>query len=284
MIIVSGLSGAGKTVALHTLEDLGYYCIDNLPGSLLPSLYHEQLKINMPVAVGIDIRSQIGDIDKLIKTIDELKCLEKEPQILFLTANHAVLVKRFSESRRKHPLTSHESTLPESIAKEQTILSPLLDIADYTIDTSYLSVYDLKDRIASWLDMGRQSATNTTIESFGFKHGIPIDADLIFDVRFLPNPHWESDLRPLTGQDKAVRDFLEQSDSVNDYIKDTVDYLTKWLPAFINGHRSYLTIAIGCTGGKHRSVYSAEKIAECLQQTFGHINVRHRDMPTRQGE
>lgn len=280
MIIVSGLSGAGKTVALHTLEDLGYYCIDNLPGSLLPALYEEQLKIKMPVAVGIDIRNQLGDVDDVPNMIKAFK--EAHPntiQLLFLNAQSGVLLKRFSESRRKHPLATPELTLKEALQKEIRILAPLYVTADYQIDTSRLSVYDLKDRIQSWLAHSQADSTTLTVESFGFKHGSPTDVDLLFDVRFLPNPYWEVDLRQFTGQDKVIQDYLAGFSEPAAFIDDTVAYLLKWLPSYVSGYRSYLTIGVGCTGGKHRSVYVAEKIAEKLSPTFGHINVRHRDLP-----
>ncbi len=279
MIIVSGLSGAGKSVALHTLEDLGYYCIDNLPGGLLSALYKEQLSIQQPLAVGIDIRSQVGHLQNIPEMIEACKSSTIEPRILFLTANTDVLIKRFSESRRKHPLDAADKTLYEAINEETRLLSPLIEIADYKIDTSTLSVYDLKDRIAVWLQLNHNEKTTLTIESFGFKNGIPIDADLLFDVRFLPNPHWEADIRQFTGKDKQIADYLHKFIETRAFIEDTVNYLQKWLPTYLTGYRSYLTIAIGCTGGKHRSVYVAKTIAAQLRQTFGEINIRHRDLP-----
>lgn len=279
MIIVSGQSGAGKTVALHTLEDLGYYCIDNLPCRLLPALYEEQLSIPLPVAVGIDIRSQTDNIDEIPHQIEAFKTQTQDTKVLFLTATPEVLLKRFSESRRKHPLAQPELTLQEAIGKETNILSPLFAIADYAIDTSQLSIYDLKDHIRNYLAHGKSDEITLTIESFGFKRGIPIDADLLFDVRFLPNPYWEPTLREFTGQDKPVQDYLTQFDEPRQFIDDTVGYLSRWLPTYFTGYRSYLTIAIGCTGGKHRSVYVTEQIAQALRRQFGHINVRHRDLP-----
>ena len=279
MIIVSGLSGAGKTIALHALEDLGYYCIDNLPSNLLDALHEERLKLELPVAVGIDIRNQIESFNKLPQSIKKFKAKTPTTKILFLTAQYQVLLRRFNETQRKHPLAKPEDTLDESILKEINILSPINTIADYQIDTSQLSVYDLKDRIKSWLKHRNSGDTTLTIESFGFKNSSPIDADIMFDVRFLPNPYWESELRHYTGKEKPVQQYLEKFDLPKKFINDTANYLSQWLPNYLNGHRSYLTVAIGCTGGKHRSVYVAEKIAKKLAKNFGHINIRHRDLP-----
>lgn len=279
MIIVSGLSGSGKTVALHTLEDLGYYCIDNLPSALLPALFEERDKINMPVAVGIDIRNQMDNMQEVPDVIESFKLRKPSTRVLFLTANNNVLMKRFSESRRKHPLATPTTTLEEAITEEVSILSPLFATADYTIDTSELSVYDLKDRIRDWLEYGKSETTNITIESFGFKRGLPTDADLLFDVRFLPNPYWEAELRHFTGLDTEIQNYLQKFIEPQAFIDDTTAYLEKWLPTYLTGYRSYLTIAIGCTGGKHRSVYVCEQIAKRLSKQFGHINIRHRDLP-----
>ncbi|MBS9778039.1 MAG: RNase adapter RapZ [Gammaproteobacteria bacterium] len=279
MIIVSGLSGAGKTVALHTLEDLGYYCIDNMPCALLPALYEEQRKMTMPIAVGIDIRNQADNIKELPSIIRELKNKAPKTRILFLSAQESILLKRFSETRRKHPLAKQKLTLAESIQNEIETLTKLASIADYRIDTSQLSVYDLKDSIKQCLTISDTQSPTITIQSFGFKYGTPTDTDLMFDVRFLPNPYWEAELRQYTGLSSHIQGYLEKFDEPKDFINDSVVYLSKWLPNYLHGHRSYLTISIGCTGGKHRSVYVAEQIAKQLSKTFGHINIRHRDIP-----
>lgn len=278
MIIVSGLSGAGKTIALHTLEDIGYYCIDNLPASLLPALYEEQKKMSMPVAVGIDIRSQPDGVKAIPQIIEQFKRQDNQTRVLFVSAQANVLIRRFNESRRKHPLTNDNMALSEAIEYEKSVLSPLRLTTDCHIDTSQLNIYDLKDRIADWLDIKEQRQPTVTIESFGFKKGVPINADLMFDVRFLPNPYWENELRNFTGQDKVIQTYLSQFKETNDFISDTIAYLHKRLPAYLNSSRSYLTISIGCTGGKHRSVYVTEKIAAILSQSLSNIHIRHRDL------
>lgn len=279
MIIVSGLSGAGKTVALHTLEDLGYYCIDNLPSSLLPALYQERLTIEMPLAVGIDIRSQLHRADSIPETIKTIKKHTPSTRVLFLTASDEVLIKRYSETRRKHPINEPGLSLPEAIVKEKKLLSTLMLTADCRIDTSNINIYELKSRVHSWLGVQNGTSPVITIESFGFKYGVPLDADLMFDVRFLPNPYWEHDIRHLNGKDKAIQDYLSQFEQTQRFIDDTVDYLLKRLPEYLDSSRSYLTLAIGCTGGKHRSVYVTEQLYQRLtdQQVAG-ILVRHRDL------
>lgn len=279
MIIVSGLSGAGKTVALHTLEDLGYYCIDNLPIALLPALVEEQRSIAQPVAVGIDARSYHVSVEDVPHVIQHLKRTDDKVQILFLSANTETLIKRFSESRRKHPLSDQGQPLPDAIKAEMQLLSPLVANADLQIDTSKSNIYELKDRIREWLSLNSEDQTLLTIESFGFKNGVPIDADLMFDVRFLPNPHWVAELRPFTGKDSQIQAYLGQYDECERFIADTTLYLNRWLPTYFQSNRTYLTVAIGCTGGKHRSVYISEQIADRLKPQFGRISTRHRDLP-----
>lgn len=284
MIIVSGLSGAGKTVALHTLEDLGYYCIDNLPINLLPALIEEQKNISQPVAVGIDARSHHTMIEDIPRVIKKLKSSGNKAKILFLTASSETLIKRFSESRRKHILSDanvsdKKLSLADAIELEKEILSPLVADADFLLDTSKTNIYELKERITSWLSVDEKQKTILTINSFGFKNGVPVDADLMFDVRFLPNPHWDSELRAFNGKDKPIQEYLGQFAVCEKFINDTVEYLEKWLPNYFNGHRSYLTIAIGCTGGKHRSVYVSEHIAQRLSLVYENVIIRHRDLP-----
>ncbi|MPV86493.1 RNase adapter RapZ [Ostreibacterium oceani] len=281
MIIISGLSGAGKTVALHTLEDLGYYCIDNLPITLLPALYKEQQNIDVPIAVGIDIRSQTSNTKTIPQLIASFK--KQDPanpaRVLFLTAKNSVLIKRFSESRRKHPLSMQGITLTDAIEKEKKVLSPLLLSADYRIDTSALNIYELKSRITDWLSIANDTIPVITLESFGFKYGVPIDADLVYDVRFLPNPYWDSSLRHFNGKDEAIQTYLSQFDVTHDFANDTLAYLKKWLPTYLQSSRSYLTIAVGCTGGKHRSVFMTETLAKALRIDYPKLNLRHRDLP-----
>lgn len=278
MIIVSGLSGAGKTVALHTLEDLGYYCIDNLPSNLLPALHQERLDMETPIAVGIDIRSQRQSADSIPDTIKKLKAQNPNTRVLFLTADNDVLIKRYSESRRKHPINNGLS-LPEAIAAEKEMLSTLMLVADYRIDTSSINIYELKSRIHDWLGVQNSTCPTITLESFGFKHGVPLDADLMFDVRFLPNPYWEHEIRHLSGKDKPIQDYLSQFAETQGFIEDTVAYLLKRLPFYMKSSRSYLTIAIGCTGGHHRSVYVTEAISQALSPHYPDgVLTRHRDL------
>ncbi len=278
MIIITGLSGAGKTNALNALEDIGYYTIDNLPVNLLPELYLEQKNISLPVAVGVDIRSQTSNIAQIPKVINKFRKENNDVKVLFLNASDEVLIKRFSETKRKHPLTDNKRPLVEAIKLEKTILSPLLLTADYTIDTSKINIYGLQDRIKSWVGKSSDSQPTITIESFGFKNGIPIDSDLMFDVRFLPNPYWQKEIRHLNGKDKKIQEFLLEHKETTTYIDDTTEYLSKWLPTYLTSNRSYLTIAIGCTGGKHRSVFVTESITKKLLESFENINIRHRDL------
>lgn len=281
LIIVSGLSGSGKTVALHTLEDLGYYCIDNLPVALLPGLGAHLRQIDpgrQPrFAVGIDARSHPSQPERFERIEEALAGHGLNVKVLFLTADDATLIQRFSETRRRHPLTGKERSLAEAIARERVLLAPLLERADMLIDTRRTTLHQLRELISERL--GDQSAALSVLfQSFGFKHGVPGDADFVYDVRCLPNPHWEPGLRPLTGRDAAVIAYLESHPSVLRMRDDIRQFLEAWLPAFRSGYRSYLTIAIGCTGGQHRSVYLVEQLADAFSDGTLNVARRHREL------
>lgn len=278
MIVVSGLSGAGKTIALNTLEDVGYYCIDNLPIALLSQLDGVIDEARRPIAVGVDIRNMTKGSD--IQPLRALKDNGNISQLLFLNAQNDEILKRYNESRRKHPLSDEHTTLLEAIETERAQLSELSALADISIDTSQLNIYDLAARIHDWLVTHERSQALLTIESFGFKNGAPNNADLLFDVRFLPNPHWHKDLRPFNGNDPEIIDFLSKQPDTLAFVKDTRDFLEKWLPAYRKSNRAYVTVAIGCTGGKHRSVFVAGQLALALQAHFHNVRLRHRDLKT----
>ncbi|MCU7835237.1 MAG: RNase adapter RapZ [gamma proteobacterium symbiont of Taylorina sp.] len=280
--IVSGISGSGKTTALQVLEDLDYYCIDNLPIELLSELLTESLK-NRPdidkVAIGIDARtpgSNLADISVIIQHLEKnsIQC-----NILFLHAQTSILLKRFSETRRKHPLTNEQTSLEEAIEQERKILGVIQKTAHDNIDTSNQNVHQLRDKIKHLVLLNNQPVMALQFTSFGFKHGMPDEADIIFDMRCLPNPHWEPTLRPLTGRDQAVIKFLQQQQSCNEMFSDIQQYIEKWLPCYEKNNRNYFTIAIGCTGGQHRSVYMAEQLTKYFQQKREAVMVRHREIP-----
>lgn len=282
LVIVSGLSGSGKSVALNVLEDAGFYCIDNIPVGLLRSFVKEIEPRQDPdydqVGVGLDARN-LPDVAQLPGLIDELRKSGSGCEVVFLQASDDVLLSRFSETRRKHPLTSDNISLPEALAKERQLLSPIIDMADLIIDTSSTTVYDLRDLLRDRIANRDQATLSILIESFGYKHGLPADADFVFDVRCLPNPYWEPKLRPLNGRDQPVRDFLGAEAQVQEMISDIEAFLSHWIPRYQSFQRSYLTIAIGCTGGQHRSVYIAEALAERLMTAHGPIQTHHDELP-----
>ena len=282
LVIISGLSGSGKSVALNVLEDAGFYCIDNIPVGPLRSFVKEIQPGQDPdydlVGVGLDARN-LPDIAQLPGLIEEFRKAGANCEVVFLQAENDVLLSRFSETRRRHPLTSDEISLPEAIAKERELLGPIIDMADLIIDTSSTTVHDLRDLVRDRVESRGQDALSILIESFGYKHGLPADADFVFDVRCLPNPYWESELRPLNGRDKPVRDFLSAKAQVREMVDDIEGFLKHWIPRYKNFQRSYLTIAIGCTGGQHRSVYIAETLAERLLAVHGPIQTRHHELP-----
>ena len=277
LVIVSGRSGAGKTVALRCIEDLGYYCVDNLPVVLLPNLVEVSKGKYERIAVSIDVRNlptepnSIHEILQTIQQLDELKVVS-----LFIDADDAILIKRYSETRRIHPLTKLGNfSLEQAIKHESSLLAPLSSYTDLRIDTGNLNIYNLSEIITTRL-LGRKSKELViVIESFGFKNGNPKDADFVFDARFLPNPHWVPKLRALTGLDDGVIEFLKTKESVLEYINQIDVFINNWLPQIERNNRSYLTIAIGCTGGQHRSVFIAEQLVERLKNRNKTVQVRH---------
>lgn len=277
LVIVSGRSGSGKSVALRVLEDLGYYCVDNLPLALIGSLLEQLRGNNELVAISVDVRN-LPEQEKLLE--QQLSCITDEIEIksFFLFSTDEVLLKRYSETRRLHPLSKNQTSLQEAIKLEGQLLSPLSKMMDHFIDTSHLNIYQLSDKVRHILLGKVEKELVITFESFGFKHGMPAEADFMFDVRFLPNPHWEPELRPLTGLDKPVQDFLGRQVLVNKFIWQIENLLETWLPHLERNNRSYLTIAIGCTGGQHRSVYIADQLAKRLGSSRHNIQVRHREL------
>lgn len=282
LVIISGLSGSGKSVALHLLEDLGFYCIDNIPVGLLRSFVDEILLKNdgeyEGVGVGLDARNRPADIAQLPELIKKLRADGVECEVLFLQASDDVLLSRFSETRRKHPLSSDEVSLREAIAHERELLGPIIDTADLIVDTTGTTAYALRERIRNRIGKKRPNTLSILIESFGYKHGLPPDADFVFDVRCLPNPYWETQLRPLSGKDDEVIAFLDAQSLVQEMIRDIVAFLERWIPRYQDFQRSYLTVAIGCTGGQHRSVYVAEAIARRLRTVHDSIQTRHHEL------
>lgn len=281
LTLISGRSGSGKSTVLHVLEDHDFYCIDNLPASLLPSLAQRltagELK-TQKVAVSIDARNLPADLEQVPAIIDQLSRSDLATEVLFLDANSQTLLKRFSESRRKHPLSDKDTGLREAIDRESEMLEPLSLMASLSIDTSEMSQHTLRDLIVSRLLNGESKRMTLQFQSFGFKNGIALDADLVFDVRCLPNPYWDSRLRALTGLNSAVQAFLDSQPEVQAMSAEIEAYLDRWLPRFERNNRSYMTVALGCTGGQHRSVYLAEKLGQLFQERFAQVQVRHREL------
>ncbi|MEL6949953.1 MAG: RNase adapter RapZ [Pseudomonadota bacterium] len=281
IIIVSGLSGSGKSVALHVLEDLGYYSVDNIPVALLPQLTDYLLADEAGgdrVAIGIDARNRADDLQMLDRQVAHLRNQGAQVEVLFLQAEEAMLIKRFGETRRRHPLAQSGDGLREAIATERSILTPVVNVADLIIDTTRTSVYELRDLVRERIASRDVHKLSILIQSFGFKHGIPADADYVFDLRCLPNPYWQPELRQETGLDKPVIDYLDSEPLADDMHDAIIAFLRDWLPRYENFSRSYLTIAVGCTGGQHRSVYMAERIARTLRSDGRDISVRHHEL------
>jgi len=277
LIIISGRSGSGKSVSLNLLEDLGYYCVDNLPLSLLPELIHKLQNYYEKVAVSIDARNLQDKLEQFDKIITVAKKSCEHCQIIFLDAENNSLLKRFSETRRKHPLTNENTNLENALNAEHKLLQPIIEHADINIDTSTLSIKKLREYVRNCICQ-KNSSMLLLFQSFGYKFGIPDDSNFIFDSRCLPNPYWKEKLRPLTGLDQEVINYLEnfpQTDTMYEMIKN---YLEEWLPAFVTENRRYLTVSVGCTGGQHRSVYLTEKLKNYFSDKKRNVFIRHRDL------
>jgi len=279
LIIVSGMSGAGKSLVLHTLEDQGYYCIDNLPLELLDhALDTERVLKRKKIAIGIDVRSGEKYLQKLPDMVSNFR-KEFNTDVLYLYAGKSVLIKRYDETRRKHPLSNSKTTLREAIIKEDDLLLPVREIADIKIDTSISNIYELATIIKKRVCDSEEQSLSLMFQSFGFKYGTPRDSDFLFDVRCLPNPYWIPELREYTGLDKEIKDWLASHEIVTKMEHDLSTFINSWIPHIIDSQRAYLTISIGCTGGHHRSVYLTEKLASFFRKTYKKsIIVQHREL------
>lgn len=276
IIVVSGQSGAGKSVALRVLEDLGYYCVDNLPVDLLDAFIHSVKDSKQNVAVSVDIRNLPKDSEHFQQHLTHLKNTN-DVNVLFLDASQETLLKRYSETRRIHPLTLSDGkvSLAQAIEHERQLLTPLREQADLLLDSTDKSIHDLSEMVRMRIEGRERKELVMVFQSFGFKFGLPSDADFVFDVRFLPNPHWQPDLRPFTGLDAPVKSFLESHPDVMEMKRQIQSFVEFWLPSLQTNNRSYLTLAIGCTGGKHRSVYLTQQIGEYFQQLGHQVQIRH---------
>ncbi|MCL6415224.1 RNase adapter RapZ [Aestuariirhabdus sp. Z084] len=284
LVIISGRSGSGKSSALHVLEDQGFYCVDNMPAGLLGSLAAEisgEAELRN-AAVSIDARNMHADLKRFPEILSQLSESGVNCEVIYLDAEPATLLKRFSETRRRHPLSNDQCSLEEAILAESELLAPLKDEAKLTLDTSSLSLHELRDLIRTRVAQRNNDSLALLFQSFGFKRGIPIDADYVFDVRCLPNPYWVPHLRGFSGLEEPVQTFLADQPEVQGMLSDIGDFVDRWLPAFEAGNRSYLTVAIGCTGGHHRSVYLSEQLANSFSDKIKNVQVRHRELHTTQ--
>jgi UPF0042 nucleotide-binding protein len=283
LVVVSGLSGSGKSVALNMLEDLGWYCIDNIPAGLVQALVSHSLRTEEPcyrkLAVGLDARNRPDDLASIPALVADLKRSGLRCEILYLHAEDEVLKRRYAETRRRHPLARAGVSLADAIAEERRLLHPLVDSADLVIDTSRMGMHALRDQIAKRVEPNAPGRLSILFESFGYKHGMPGDADFVFDSRTLPNPYWEPSLKPLTGRDPKVIEFLEASPRVERMVGDLVRFIENRLPEYEQANRGYLTIAVGCTGGQHRSVYLVERLARHFRPRYPQLLVRHNALP-----
>ncbi|HDL6068886.1 TPA: RNase adapter RapZ [Mannheimia haemolytica] len=277
LIIISGRSGSGKSVALRALEDAGYYCVDNIPLPLIPTLTYYLTQENRSAVISLDIRNLPNTPNAIEELLTQLEPLNAK--LIFLDCERNTLIRRYSDSRRIHPLSTQDDlSLEGALDLEQKLLEPLVQNANYIIDTSHLSSHELAENLRQILQGSTEKELKIIFQSFGFKYGLPADSDYVFDVRFLPNPHWNPELRPMTGLEQPVIDFLERQTEVHNFIYQTRNYLEMWLPMLEQNNRSYLTIAIGCTGGKHRSIFIAEQLAKYFQAKVKNVQVRHKSL------
>ncbi|MGB0495690.1 MAG: RNase adapter RapZ [Kangiellaceae bacterium] len=277
-IFVSGRSGSGKTVALRALEDQGFYCVDNIPFKLIPELLNQTEGKYPELAVGIDARNVPETVAEFDETMQLLRSREIEFQVVFIEASRDTLLKRFSETRRRHPLTASGLSLSEAIAEEKKRLEPVARYAQLVIDTTSKTPHELCETIVNRVIGDKETRLSIQFKSFGFKNGAPTDADFVFDARCLPNPYWDESLRSFNGKDAPIISFLEEYPQVQEYFWQLKTFLHTWIPRFEEGNRNYLTIAIGCTGGQHRSVYMVEKLAKHFENLFADTQIRHREL------
>ena len=280
LIIVSGMSGSGKSVALKTFEDLGYYCVDNLPAELLPEFVRRMLASQSSpdrIAVGIDARS-LGDLSDVPEALSQIGALGMDTRLLFFDTRDEVLLRRYADTRRRHPLSHLGLVLPDAISLERQALKPLRQIADHVLDTSELNVHQMRRHILTEYELSG-AGLSLLFESFAYRRGVPAEADFMFDARVLPNPHWDARLRPLSGRDAAVADHLDADPEVIAYVAQVQGFLDVWLPKLRSEARSYVTVAFGCTGGRHRSVYLAERLGRhCREAGWAEVAVHHREL------
>ena len=283
LLLLSGLSGSGKSVALHLLEDLGFYCIDNIPAAMLKPFIAHTVQSGEAAyhrtAVGIDARNTGAELHSVPQLVDELRRSGIDCELICLVANDDELLRRYAETRRAHPLRRRGESLREAIDMERRLLEPVINAADLVIDTSRMGVHDLREQVHQRVEQRSSARLAVLLESFGFKHGIPGDADFVFDARSLPNPYWESSLRALDGRNPAVIRFLESHFNVNSYIDDIVRFIVPRFEEFRASNRRYLTVAVGCTGGQHRSVYIVERLFKRLDEQKLELRVRHSALP-----
>src|SRR5690554_481717 len=282
LLVVSGMSGSGKSVAINTLEDLGYYCTDNLPADLLPDFVRSVGKdedLPRKLAVGIDVRNRHDDLANFPQWLSAVAGLGFEPKLVFFETGDQQLLKRYADTRRRHPLSHLGLSLPDAIALERQVLRPLRALADAVIDTTGFNVHQLRRQLITEFELSQESSFSLLFESFAYRHGVPPDADFVFDARGLPNPHWVPALKPLSGRDQAVADYFAEQELVEEYFQQVATFLDNWLPMLRTDTRSYITVAFGCSGGRHCSVYLAERMAgHARDQGWEDVTSFHRQL------